>query len=257
MKIVSGLTAIVLLGAVLAAAAQEELSRAERFARLPDWSGIWVIDGAGGEIDVNGYPRRSGLEDWRLLGFDAPYNEETRARFNRELPAILEQSGRLKAGGWGYPIMMEAATPFQFLITPEETLILNFYREARHIYTDGRSLPAEEDRWPTPWGESVGRWEGDTLVIETVSVQQPGIFNIHLPLLSEQARYVERMRMIDPDHIASEFTVHDPATLREPWVVNLVYRRDTDYDRMFHMEFENDRTAIEAGGLTLEPEAVE
>lgn len=246
---------LMLLGAG-SALAQQAATRAERFAQLPDWTGIWVIEG-GGEIDVDGYPRRRSLEDWTLMGVNAPYTPAVRARFTRELPAIMELAGKLKAQGWGFPIMMQAATPLQFLITPEETLILNFYREARHVYTDGRALPKEEDRWAMPWGESIGHWEGATLVIDTVSVQQPGIFNIHLPLLSENARYVERLRMTAPDRIESEFTVHDPATLTEPWVVRLAYVRATGYDRMFHMDFDNDRTALEGESLTIQPQAVE
>jgi hypothetical protein len=236
--------------------AQTADERAARFAALPDWSGIWVIAGDGGDIDVDGYGKRTGLQDWTILGFAAPYLPEVRARFERELPEILALSGRLKAQGWGFPIMMETATPLQFLITPEETLILNFYREARHVYTDGRALPPAEDRWPVPWGESAGHWEGDTLVVETVSVQQPGIFNIHLPLLSEEARYVERIRKTGPDRIESEMTIHDPATLAAPWVLNFVYERAAGFDRMFHMEFENDRTLIGEDGLSLTPEAV-
>ena len=226
-----------------------EPSRAEVFASLPNWSGIWLRDGAGGEIDVSGYPTRSGLAEWQMMGFGAPYTPEVRARFERELPQIMAYSATVTTEAWGYPLMMDTATPLQFLITPEETLILNFYREARHIYTDGRPLPAEADRWPTPWGESIGHWEGDTLVIETVSVQQPGIFNIRLPLLSENARYVERIRMTAPGRLESEFTVEDPATLTRPWVIHLAYKPAEGMDRMFHMPFDNDRTETDANGV--------
>lgn len=236
--------------------AQDAGDRAARFAQLPDWTGIWVTAGAGGDIDVDGYGKRSGLAEWTILGFAAPYTPEVRARFERELPEIMAESARLKAQGWGFPIMMETATPLQFLLTPEETLILNFYREARHVYTDGRALPPAADRWPVPWGESVGHWEGDTLVIETESVQQPGIFNIHLPLLSDEARYVERIRKTGPDRIESDMTIHDPATLTQPWQLHFTYERAAGFDRMFHMEFENDRTLIGEDGLSLTPEAL-
>jgi hypothetical protein len=248
MKLMRIVLAAFLSFASCASHAQDAEARAEIFARLPDWRGIWVIDGPGGEIGVSGYPQRNSLADWTLMGFNAPYNAETRARFERELPGIMAFSATVTTQAWGYPLMMQTATPLQFLITPEETLILNFYREARHIYTDGRALPAEEDRWPGPWGESVGHWEGDTLVIETVSVQQPGIFNIRLPLLSEQARYVERLRMTAPGRVESEFTVHDPATLTEPWVIELAYKLAEGMDRMFHMPFDNDRTEAEDSG---------
>lgn len=43
------------------------------------------------------------------------------------------------------------------MITPEETLIVNMYRDVRHVYTDGRSHTPEDERWVTIWGDSVGR----------------------------------------------------------------------------------------------------
>jgi hypothetical protein len=149
--------------------------------------------------------------------------------------------------------MMNSAAPMQFLITPRETLMINIYRDVRHVYTDGRSLPAEEDRWPTTWGESVGRWEGDTLVVETVSVRNPNRYFFSSPPLSEQARYVERLRMTGPDRIESVMTITDPVALSAPWVVNLVYERAKGFDRMMHDDYDNDRSEVEDGLFTIVP----
>src|SRR4029078_6282042 len=96
-----------------------------------------------------------------------------------------------RADGWGYPMMMDAATPFQVMITPEETMIVNAYGEVRHISTDGRALPAAEDMWPTVWGTSIGHWEGNTLVIETVQVQMPYTYFHGAPAVCEEARYIQ------------------------------------------------------------------
>jgi hypothetical protein len=168
-------------------------------------------------------------------------------------PEIQKAVKTGKSNGWGYPMMMESFAPLQFLITPEETLIINFYRDVRHVYTDGRPQPAEEDRWPTPWGTSVGRWEGDTLVIETVSVQRPGILYIPMPMVSEQARYTERLRKTGPDRIESEMTIVDPETLTKPWVVKLTYDRAPELDRMIHEAFDNDRVEVDGDVLTIIP----
>jgi ATP-dependent DNA helicase DinG len=113
-------------------------------------------------------------------------------------------------------MMMDSGAPLQFHITPEETLILNMYREVRHIYTDGRPLAPEADRWVTTWGESIGHWEGDTLVIETVGVRYPPDFFQLAPPLSEKARYMERIRRTGPDTMEAEVTIEDPETLIEP-----------------------------------------
>ena len=165
---------------------------------LPDWRGYWIGEGLTAEI--SGFPAGGG---YKLLGKTAPWSEEGRKRVEATRARQTDQ----KANGWGFPLMMNSAAPMQFLITPRETLIINMYRDVRHVYTDGRSLPAEEDRWPTTWGESVGRWEGDTLVIETVSVRNPNRYFFSSPPLSEQARYVERLRMTGPDRIESVMTI--------------------------------------------------
>ena len=149
--------------------------------------------------------------------------------------------------------MMDSAAPFEFVITPHQTLIINVYRDVRHVYTDGRDHPPEEDRWPTTWGDSVGRWEGDTLVIDTVSVRDPNRYFFSSPPLSEQAHYVERLRMAGPDRIESVMTIEDPVTLERPFVVELVYERTAGLDRLIHDAYDNDRSEVENGVFTIVP----
>jgi hypothetical protein len=237
---------------LLSCTAKDSDPRAEKFASLPDWRGLWVAEGM--DADISGYPRE-GLKavTIQLMGTNAPWTEAQRAKLAAMAPEIQKAAATGKSSGWGYPMMMESFAALQFLITPEETLIMNFYRDVRHVYTDGREHPAEEDRWPTPWGDSVGRWEGDTLVIDTVSVQQPGILYIPLPMLSEQARYVERLRKTAPGRIESELTIEDPATLTAPWVIKLAYLRVPELDRMIHEVFDNDRVEVEGDVLGITP----
>jgi hypothetical protein len=211
---------------------------------LQDWNGFWI--GEGLRAEISGFPSGG---NYKLLGGDAPWNEEGR----RRVEATRSRQADQKANGWGFPLMMNSAAPLQFLITPRETLIINVYRDVRHVYTDGRSLPAEDDRWPTTWGTSVGRWEGDTLIIETVSVRNPDRYFFSSPPLSEQARYVERLRKTGPDRIESVMTVTDPVALSAPWVVNLVYERAKGLDRMINDDYDNDRSEVEGGLFTILP----
>src|SRR6187549_4239525 len=214
-------------------------ARSEAFAKLPFWPGYWVSEQYNGTtISGTAPPRPAGSPPLqRLNGFDAPWNDEGKAR---QAEARRTRGGR-RADGWGYPMMMDAATPFQIMITPEETLIVNAYGETRHIYTDGRSFPAAEDMWPTVWGPSLGHWEGDTLVIETVQVQMPYTYFHGAPTFSEEARYHERIHL-DGDRLVMEFTVEDPVTLTAPWSATITHVRDTGFDRMVQMDFSNDRT---------------
>jgi hypothetical protein len=211
----------------------------------PEWKGFWIGEGLTAEI--SGFPGRGA--NYKLLGQDAPWNAEGRAR----IEASSARGADLKANGWGFPLMMNSAAPMQFLITRDETLIINVYRDVRHVYTDGRSHPADEDRWPTTWGDSVGHWEGDTLVIDTVSVRNPNAYFFSSPPLSEQAHYVERLRMTGPDRIEAVMTIEDPVTLTGPWVVNLAYTRGTGLDRLIHDDYANDRSEVEGGLFTIVP----
>jgi hypothetical protein len=213
---------------------------------LPDWRGVWIAEGL--TTDISGFPP-PGARFYKLYGREAPWNETGRARFE----AMLSDQDTRKAYGWGFPMMMDSAAPMEFLITPYETLIINVYRDVRHVYTDGRDHPAAEDRWPTTWGDSVGRWEGDTLVIDTVSVRDPTRFFFSSPPLSEQAHYVERMRKTGPDRIESTMTIEDPVTLAEPWIIHLDYVPTRGLDRLIHDDFDNDRSEVEGDTFTIVP----
>jgi hypothetical protein len=255
----AGLAAAIVAAAMaipVAASAQDAASaeRTEAFAKLPYWPGYWVseqyqnttIGGSAAQRPPGSPPLQ------RLNGFNAPWNDEGKAR---QAEAARTRPGR-RADGWGYPMMMDAATPFQVMITPEETLIVNAYGETRHIYTDGRPFPAAEDMWPTVWGTSIGHWEGDTLVVETVQVQMPFIYFHGAPTFSEEAHYFERLRL-DGDRLVMEFRVEDPVTLTQPWSATITHVRETGYDRMIQMDFSNDRTGSENGVNTIEPPADE
>src|SRR5688572_11130425 len=252
----------VLAAALIAAgptAAQEptQQARAETFARLPYWPGYWVGEAMAG-TPISGIARPGGnaevlapqADTVAIWANKAPWNDEGRRRVAE---AMATQGGR-KGLGWGYPLMMNSATPVQFVITPEEVLIVNAYNETRHIYTDGRDHPPADDLWPTVTGNSIGRWEGETLVIDTIMVTNPNEFFQGGPPLSEQARYIERIRL-DGDTLRAEITIEDSVTLSGPWHAKLSWIRDEGFDRMIQVDWNNDRTGIDGQTNTIEPPA--
>jgi hypothetical protein len=185
-------------------------------AEPADWNGVWFTEqGAGTQISgflASDDSHRA--KQLPLIDLTAPWTDEARARFQER----LAQAAISKSEGWGYPMMMMSLTPLEFVVTDKQTLMLTMYRDVRRIATDGRPLSAPEDRWFTAWGESVGRWEGDTLVIETVAVRQPNLF-FRAPPFSEAAHYTERLRMVSPDRIEGEMTIDDPVALTRPRTV--------------------------------------
>lgn len=232
----------------------EDMSRGEAFERLPYWPGYWVpVDQIG--TPISGILSRAGQEPrpqvYDSLGVwapEIPWNEEGRRRVAENARTMNTRKGL----GWGFPTMMTAATPIQVLITPEEVLIINAYNEARHVYTDGRDHPPAEDLWPTVTGNSVGHWDGDTLVIDTIMVTNPNDFFQGAPPLSEEAHYVERI-WLDGETLRALVTIEDPVTLSAPWVSNLAWARDTGFDRMIQVDWSNDRTGSDGEVNTIEP----
>ena len=225
--------------------------RGEAFARLPDWRGIWISE-SGFDVGISGFTDDLGKPRSRPLPLLDPAGPWTDAGRQRMEAMFAGGAGR-KAQGWGYPMMMTSPAPLQFVVTPEETLIINIYQEVRHIYTDGREHPKEEDRWVTTWGDSVGHWEGETLVIDTIAVREPVKFFQMVPPFSDQAHYVERLRKTAADRIESQFTVEDPLTLSKPWTVTVAYRRTPNLDRLMHDAFDNDRSEVEGNTFTIAP----
>jgi len=239
-------------------------ARVTAFAALPDWSGVWTVEGL--DVGIDGFPQIAVDADATLpiasplavFNQSAPLTAAARARTQAFLAQTRGNVAQTTDGtvGWGYPLMMSAPPPLQFVITPEETLIFNSYRDMRRIYTDGRQRPPVEDRWPpTTWGDSVGHWEGDTLVIETIDVREPALFfGLSMPFTAK-ARYTERLRRTAPDRIEGELVIEDPDLLEQPMTVALVYRRDTELDRLVMDSFGADRTGFDGEFNTIEPPA--
>ena len=84
---------------------------------------------------------------------------------------------------------------------------------------DGRELPSGENLGPAWYGHSVGEWQGDTLVVNTVGLDERNWIDDDFghPYSSE-ARIEERYRRVGPDVIALQFTLYDPKYYTAPWV---------------------------------------
>jgi hypothetical protein len=144
------------------------------------------------------------------------------------------------------PGIMGQPYPMEFLLTPGKvTIVIEAYTQVRHIYTDGRPLPAEPD--PKFFGTSIGRWEADTLVVETVG------FNDFVQLArgvphSHQMKIVERFRLTDPDTMTIETTIMDPVALTAPYTTTSTLRRHRDWTIAEYVCEENNRNSVDASG---------
>jgi hypothetical protein len=148
---------------------------------------------------------------------------------------------------YGMPRMMAVASyPVEILQTPGQiTFITEAFSEVRRVYLDQPQLPIDEVP-PGYYGHSVGRWDGDTLVIDTVGIKESVSGYNGLPH-SDQMRIIERIRLAAPDVLHDEITIHDPVVLEKPVTYTLGYRRRSNY-KMVEFVCENNREYIDEQG---------
>jgi hypothetical protein len=245
-----------------AGAAPNSPRRVRAFARLPDWTGLWEtstsreITNPGGQTGVGRF-RSPKLID------HPPYNPEWERKYQAALhdtAAAAKAAAAFKGCGDGvpasvrsFPNIMEAPIVFQVVVTPEETLFVMDHGEVRHVYTDGRAHPRGDDLWPTLLGDSVGHWQGEVLVIDTIARTAGPISMFGPAQLSEQAHFTETVRRIDRNTLGDRLTIEDPVSLVEPWTITLRYDRVQDLDRFILYDCDADRNPVENGKLVIAP----
>ena len=228
------------------------------FEKMPDWSGVWQMvgptvfdlasvqppDGRAGGAGVREYP---------------PYNEEWEAKY----VANIEQVRRglfpdpLSICGTspGYPRMLNVPGAIEFILRPEQVWILTEDGPGiARVYTDGRSHPPKDEIWPTYGGESIGHWEADTLVFETIGLKGNGDVIIDRTglVLSEDVRIRTEIRRLDKSTLEAQIEIIDRVAMTAPWTVLKRYDRLDDGARMFDVAcVENNRNPVDQAGRTL------
>lgn len=191
-------------------------------AKLPDWSGVW-------------FP-----ENWMTT--TARHPPTWTAAVAKDVAALQAQE---KAGhpkglyvnclpeGMPSLMIMTLATT-EFLFTPGRVTLLNEFdgNRQRRIYTDGRGHPDDPDL--TFSGHSIGHWEGETLVVDTVGV----LPETYLPISQAvgipndgDMHIVERLHLVGPDHLVDDLTIEAPHVLAAPWTVTRHFTRSREQRR--------------------------
>jgi hypothetical protein len=113
----------------------------------------------------------------------------------------------------------------------------------RQIFLDGRPLPPQGDPQPWWYGYSTGRWDGDTLVVETNNLRDGGWLDIYGSPLTDAATITERFRRPNFGSLEIEITVDDPKAYTRPWTVTLTQRIMVDEEMMEFICLENERSS--------------
>ena len=131
---------------------------------------------------------------------------------------------------WGVPSLAQAGGPFFFVQSPKVVLMMEEGdRFARHIWMN---VPHSKNIKPSYYGESVGHYEGDTLVIDTIGISKKAYVDFFRTPHTDQLHVVERWRLIDGgNRLEMHFTVDDPGTFNRPWQGTITLRRNMKYDQ--------------------------
>ena len=220
--------ALTVLAAVAAAPAALSAQgyRAPRTADgKPDLNGIWqALNTAHADLQdhgaLPGVPASPGVVD----GNEIPYQPGALAKKKENLANSATADPLAGCFLPGVPRATYLPCPFQIAQTPSAVAFLYTFRRApRLVYTDGSKHPEGLVFW---MGDSRGRWEGDTLVVDVTSFNDKTWFDSAGNFHSEALHVVERYTRTGPDHLLYEATIEDPNVFTRPWKISMpLYRR--------------------------------
>jgi hypothetical protein len=212
-----------------------------QLAKLPDWSGVWEPMRLARPTADAKPPAPPKLTPTYAAQY-AKLQEK-----NRTTPGLNFVTQVANCVPPGLPGSMQQPYPIEFLFTPGRvTIIIETYSMVRRIYTEGSALPEAPD--PTYQGTSIGRWEGDTLVVETI-----GILPETSPVSGvighgENMKVTERIRLAEPEVLEIVTTVEDPTVFEEPYTRTSRFQRQRDWKIMEYVCAQNNRDSVDEKG---------
>src|SRR5271156_3624019 len=204
-------------------------------AQLPDMSGVWEMT-FGGRRGAGGAPEQPSL---------TPKYAALLKEFQANPPHDSPQANCVPPG---MPGTMGQPYPIEILYTPGMvTVIAEAYMQVRHIYTDGRAHPDDPDL--TFNGHSIGHWDGDTLVADSVGFTTDTPLGMNMGVKhSEKMHIVERFHLSDPKNLEIATTISDPEALSKPWSRTITYARHSDWTLAEYICQQNNRNFVDASG---------
>jgi hypothetical protein len=221
-------------GVIPAAHGAEAYHAAHTADGKPNLNGIWqVLNTANWDIQehaaqpgqvvalgaVGAIPAGLGVVE----GDEIPYLPAAAAQKKENFENRLTADPELKCYLPGVPRATYMPYPFQIVQTPKSILIAYEYAGATRAIAMDKAPPNPADSW---MGHSVGRWEGDTLVVDVTSLNDQTWFDRAGNFHSDALHVVERYTPIGRDALAYEATIDDPKVFSRPWKISMpLYRR--------------------------------
>lgn len=238
-----GLLAVAVAGEAAAQAAPRSSPQGESWesiAKLPNFVGVWEVE-FGALLGKPGEPPQ----------FTAEYAAKAKDYQEKQRSGEIQDGPTANCVPNGMPAIMTQPYPIEILFTPGKvTIMIEAYSQWRQIFTDGRAHP--EDPNLTWNGHSIGHWECDTLVVDSVGFVPDTFltdsFFIGGARHSAKMRIVERMRLSAPDTLTIEATVTDPEALTKPWTRTATYTRHRDWTLAEYVCQQNNRNSTTEDG---------
>lgn len=218
----------------------------------PDFSGIWISDRTEpGEETISDASTLPSGRHMQNMGVDMPGGLPYQPWL---VPIVKERTENLAIDdphirclpdfflrAYGLPHMLK------FVHTPNLLVVLNEMNAGyRQVFTDARPLP--EDPTPGWQGYSSARWDGDTLVVDTIGVRDDTWIDWNGSVVTEAAKIREEIRRPDFGHLEITATVDDPKAYTKPWTVTLKQRIVVDAELIDEICLENEQF-VERMGL--------
>jgi hypothetical protein len=200
----------------------------------PDLTGIWLASRAVFDLAqaVKG-------------GGDIPLSPAGKAIFEQRKATLSKDDPSARCLPTGLPVRALLRTPFKLVQTAPLTVIL--YESGtrfRQILTDGRPLPPEVD-WPAWQGFSVGRWDGETFVVETAGFNGKAWLDQAGYPESDALKITERFRRRDFGHMDMEMTIDDRQMYTRPWSIAAEFILQADTELLEFICEENERDSAQ------------
>lgn len=208
---------------------------APKLAGKPDFTGVWDRQNPAAQPSARTGGSAQSPTGPQFAGQAPPIKPEFKAAYDAEVKRLAEAEQRGEPATsqntmclpQGMPAMMLAIFPMEVIETPKQvTIIEEAFTQIRRFYI-GEDPPKVEDAEPGFYGHTGAKWDGDTLVGETVGIKTNVLYR-NVPH-SENLRIHERLKMLDADHFEDEITYVDPQYLTGPWTWKWTYQRRTGY----------------------------
>jgi hypothetical protein len=208
----------------------------------PELSGVWLPDNTPGVKGTNGEPLPGHFISvtFGVKDEDVPFTPQGLAVFRKNLAGQGKDDPGAFCHPMGMPSLNMVPVPYKIIQTPGLIAILYEGDTVfRQIFTDGRKLPGVTI--PSLLGYSVGRWVGDTLVIDTVGFNDKSWLDRIGHAHSEALHIVERFRRRDVGHLEIAMTIEDPETFTRPITFTQAATLQTEGDLLEYFCTDNEQ----------------